>query len=168
MASADTPLQPCCHPFRCEAGPPQVRVALLHHTTAASTPLALDHKSFAIECPLALTSHALYAIRVPRLVIYAPRFLPTLGYPHAVALHFIRCDQLMEGLAPTGVRPCWAHIRRVLCEYAEPFESHPWAMQMAHSPPLAKKKLPCGSFLFFSGGDGEIRTHDTGISRMHP
>lgn len=118
MASADTPLQPCCHPFRCKAGLPQVRVALLHHTTAASTPLALDHKNFAIECPLALTSHALYAVRVPRLVIYAPRFLPTLGYPHAVALHFIRCDQLMVGLAPTGVRPCWAHIRSGPRKYA--------------------------------------------------
>ncbi|TAL52557.1 MAG: hypothetical protein EPN80_18955, partial [Pandoraea sp.] len=40
---------------------------------------------------------------------YAPRFLPTLGRPHAVALHFIRCDQLVAGLTPAGVRPCWAH-----------------------------------------------------------
>ncbi|NMG43743.1 hypothetical protein GPA22_08365, partial [Aromatoleum toluvorans] len=40
---------------------------------------------------------------------YAPRFLPTLGRPRAVALHFVRCDQLTVGLAPTGVRPCWAH-----------------------------------------------------------
>ena len=23
--------------------------------------------------------------------------------------HFTRCDQLVAGLSPTGVRPCWAH-----------------------------------------------------------
>ncbi|RZF24576.1 hypothetical protein EVC45_37935, partial [Paraburkholderia sp. UYCP14C] len=43
------------------------------------------------------------------LAIYAPRFLPTPGRPRAVALHFIRYDQLMAGLTPAGVRPCWAH-----------------------------------------------------------
>ncbi|MBZ0179995.1 MAG: hypothetical protein K8F36_11945, partial [Melioribacteraceae bacterium] len=40
---------------------------------------------------------------------FAPRFLPTLGHPHAVALRFVRCDQLTAGLAPARVRPCWAH-----------------------------------------------------------
>ncbi|RVG93405.1 hypothetical protein CN221_18465, partial [Sinorhizobium meliloti] len=40
---------------------------------------------------------------------YAPRFLPTLGHPHAVALHFTRCDQLVAGLPPAGMRPCRAH-----------------------------------------------------------
>ena len=40
---------------------------------------------------------------------FAPRFLPTLGRPHAVALRFVRCDQLTAGLAPARVRPCWAH-----------------------------------------------------------
>jgi hypothetical protein len=33
----------------------------------------------------------------------------TLGRPHAVALRFARRDQLATGLAPVGVRPCWAH-----------------------------------------------------------
>ncbi|MPZ45752.1 MAG: hypothetical protein GEV05_20655, partial [Betaproteobacteria bacterium] len=36
--------------------------------------------------------------------------LPTLGHPHAVALRFVRRDQLTVGLAPTRVRPCWAHV----------------------------------------------------------
>ncbi|HTJ55807.1 MAG TPA: hypothetical protein VL380_10400, partial [Nitrosospira sp.] len=49
---------------------------------------------------------------VHRLAIYAPRFLPTLGHPHAVALHFVRCDQLTAGLPPPGVRPCWAHTNK--------------------------------------------------------
>ena len=43
---------------------------------------------------------------------FAPRFLPTLGRPHAVALHFVRCDQLTAGLAPAGVRPCRAHMEQ--------------------------------------------------------
>ena len=40
------------------------------------------------------------------------RFLPTLGRPHAVALHFVRCGQLTAGLSPTRLRPCWAHIKK--------------------------------------------------------
>src|SRR5512135_2950755 len=43
---------------------------------------------------------------------FALRFLPTLGRPHAVALRFVRCDQLTVGLSPTRVRPCWAHIKK--------------------------------------------------------
>ena len=47
-----------------------------------------------------------------RLAVYAPRFLPTVGHPSAVALHFTRRDQLVAGLSPAGVRPCWAHQRK--------------------------------------------------------
>jgi len=47
---------------------------------------------------------------------------------------------------------------RAAQQHAQPFESHARAMQMARSSPLAKKKLPCGSFLFFSGGDGVCRS----------
>ena len=38
--------------------------------------------------------------------------LPTLGRPHAVAVQFTHCDQLAAGLAPAGVRPCWAHTKK--------------------------------------------------------
>ena len=38
--------------------------------------------------------------------------IPTLGRPHAVALHFARRNQLATGLAPVGVRPCWAHQKK--------------------------------------------------------
>ena len=62
--------------------------------------------------PLALLGSAIYAVLVHRLMIDAPRFLPTLSYPHAVALHFARCGQLAAGLSPTGVRPCWAHPQK--------------------------------------------------------
>ena len=43
-----------------------------------------------------------------------PRFLHTLGRPHAVAIHFADCGQLATGLAPVGLRPCWAHKKKVL------------------------------------------------------
>ena len=86
--------------------------ALLHHTTAESTPPRLDHKRFAVFGALAPLGSAFYPVPVHWLVIYDPRFLPTLGRPHAVALHFARCDQLAGGLAPPGVRPCWAHQKK--------------------------------------------------------
>ena len=41
---------------------------------------------------------------------FAPRFLPTLGHPHAVAFRFVRRGQLTVGLPPSRSRPCWAHI----------------------------------------------------------
>jgi hypothetical protein len=62
-----------------------------------------------VYCPVALLGSASYPILVHRLTVYVPRFLPTLGRPHAVALRFARRDQLATGLAPVGVRPCWAH-----------------------------------------------------------
>jgi hypothetical protein len=35
-------------------------------------------------------------------------FVPVRCCPHAVALCFARHDQLVAGLAPSGMRPCWA------------------------------------------------------------
>ena len=99
-------------PFRHKARSPQVRT----HSFITQPPdlrrLILDHKSFTVSCPLALIGTTFYLVLVHRLMIYAPRFLPTLGHPHAVALHFAHCGQLAAGLAPTGVRPCWAHKKR--------------------------------------------------------
>src|SRR5690606_16735099 len=82
---------------------------LLHRTTAGYTPPHLGHKSFAASCPLALLGSASYPILVHRFTVYDPRFLPTVGRPSAVALHFVRCGQLTGGLSPPGVRPCRAH-----------------------------------------------------------
>jgi hypothetical protein len=86
--------------------------AILHRTVASFTPPRLDHKSFAVSCPLALLGSASDEVCVPRLTVYAPRFLSTLGRPHAVALHFARCGQLAGGLAPPRSRPCWAHTKK--------------------------------------------------------
>ena len=90
-------------------GPVAFTSVHLHRTTAASTPHRLGHKSFAVHCLFTLLGSAFYTVLVHRLAIYAPRFLPTIGHPHAVALHFTHCCQLVAGLAPAGVRPCWAH-----------------------------------------------------------
>lgn len=98
-----------CRPFRHKARSPQVRT----HSFIAQPPdlrrPTLGHKGFAVHCPLDLVGSAFYPVLVHRLAIYAPRFLPTFGRPHAAALHFAHCDQLAGGLAPPGVRPCWAH-----------------------------------------------------------
>ncbi|MES2756826.1 MAG: hypothetical protein V4693_05575 [Pseudomonadota bacterium] len=59
--------------FRYAAGRAQARAALLHHTTAASTPLRLGHKSFAVMGPLALLGSAFYAVRVPQECAHAGR-----------------------------------------------------------------------------------------------
>ena len=110
--SADFSLQQCRRPFRREARSPQVRT----HSFIAQPPHlrhpSLGHKSFMVSCPLALLGNAFYAILVHRLMIYVPRFLPTVGYPSAVALHFAHCARLAAGLAPAGVRPCWAHPKK--------------------------------------------------------
>ncbi len=110
-AFADFSLRQNRRPFRREARSPQVRT----HSFIAQPPdlrhHSLGHKGFAVSCPLALLDSAFYPVLVHRLAIYAPRFLPTLGHPYAVALHFAHCDQLAGGLAPPGVRPCWAHTK---------------------------------------------------------
>jgi hypothetical protein len=52
--------------------------------TAGSTPLPLDHESFAVIGPLALVGSAFDPVLAARS--FAPRFLPTINRPHAVAL----------------------------------------------------------------------------------
>ena len=122
-----------CRPFRHQARSPQVRT----HSFIAQPPdlrrPTLGHKSFAVSCPLALGGNALYPVLVHRLTIYAPRFLPTLGRPYAVALHFAHCDQLAGGLAPPGVRPCWAHKKK----------SPPRAGSSVANDSLRQRGCPC-------------------------
>ncbi|RVL40381.1 hypothetical protein CN242_18090, partial [Sinorhizobium meliloti] len=92
-------------PFQAQGEISPGKNAFLHRTTAGSTPPPLGHESFAVHGPLALVGTASYPVLVHRHAVYAPRFLPTLGHPHAVALHFTRCDQLVAGLPPAGNAP---------------------------------------------------------------
>ena len=78
---------------------------------------------------------------------FAPRFLPTLGRPHAVALHFVRCDQLTAGLAPAGVRPCRAHKkkatrRRLLKVRGEPITCLQQSQQRQRQPKQQRQQVP--------------------------
>ena len=127
-------------PFQAQGEISPGKNALLHCTTAGFTPPRLDHKGFAVSCPLALLGSAFYPVLVHRLAIYAPRFLPTLGHPHAVALRFARCDQLTAGLAPAEVRPCWAHMKNGdhgprLCCHTRRVITRRWFLAGAHAPP---------------------------------
>lgn len=64
----------------------------------------LMHRGNVLNFVSAAIGSAFHPLLVHQPAVYAPRFLPTLGHPHAVALRFIRCDQLAVGLAPTGAR----------------------------------------------------------------
>src|SRR6266700_7118648 len=99
-------------PFQAQGEISPGKNALLHCTTVGFTPPRLGHKSFAISGSLALPGNAFYPLDCSSARSFAPRFLPTFGHPHAVALHFVRCDLLTTGLTPVRVRPCWAHQKR--------------------------------------------------------
>ena len=53
------------------------------------------------------------------------RHVPTVGRPHAAALHFVGSGQLTAGLAPARVRPCWAHKKKRLHLHATASELNP-------------------------------------------
>jgi len=69
MASADSSSRFAPSPFQASDEVSPGKNALLHCTTAGSTPLRFDHKSFAVSCPLTLLSRAFYPILVHRLTI---------------------------------------------------------------------------------------------------
>ena len=52
---------------------------------------------------------------------FAPRFLPAFGRPRAAALRFTRRGQLVGGLPPPRLRPCWAHHRKAQPSQVAPF-----------------------------------------------
>src|SRR5207249_11907398 len=64
--------------------------ALLHCTAAGSTPLPLDHESFAVSCPLTLVSTAFYPVLVHR-----PAASLHASSPHSVTLMQLRFASLV-------------------------------------------------------------------------
>ena len=69
MASADFSLRVPTSPFQAQGEISPGKNALLLCTTARSTPLRLDHESFAVLCPLALLGSAFYPVLVHRLAV---------------------------------------------------------------------------------------------------
>jgi len=55
-------------PFQAQSKISPGKNAFLHRTTAAFTPLRLDHESFTVSCPLALPGSAFYAVLGKRSV----------------------------------------------------------------------------------------------------
>jgi hypothetical protein len=84
-ASADFSLRLAPPPFQAQGEISPGKNAILHRTTAGFTLPPLDHKSFAVTCPLALVDIALYPVLVHRLTasIHA-------SSPHSVALMQLR------------------------------------------------------------------------------
>src|SRR5271154_2789541 len=82
-------------PFQAQGEISPGKNALLHRTTAGSTPLPLGHKSFAVHCPLALVGSAFYPVLVhqPAASIHA-------ASPQSVTLLQLR----FTSLAVTSLR----------------------------------------------------------------
>ena len=72
-------------PFRHEARPPQVRTQSFTTQPPDLRSLTLDHKSFAVLCPLALIGFALYPVLVHRLMVSIHA-----SAPHSVTLMQLR------------------------------------------------------------------------------
>ena len=77
-------------PFQAQGEISPGKNALLHCTTAGSTPLPLDHESFAVIGPLALVSTAFYPVLVHR-----PAASLHASSPHSVALMQLRFASLV-------------------------------------------------------------------------
>jgi hypothetical protein len=68
-------------PFQAQGEISLGKNALLHRTTAGSTPLPIGHKSFAVHCPLALVGRAFYPV-----LVHQPGASLHASSPHSVAL----------------------------------------------------------------------------------
>jgi hypothetical protein len=98
-------------PFQAQSEISPGKNALLHRTAAGSTPLPPWSRELRGCLPARPGRQRLISGSCSSARGFDPRFLPTLGRPRAVALHFAHCDQFTAGLAPARVRPCWAHKR---------------------------------------------------------
>src|SRR3989442_13032498 len=90
--SGSTPL-----PFQAQGEISPGKNALLHCTAAGSTPLPLDHESFAVSGPLALVGNAFYPVLVHR-----PASSLHASSPHSGALIQLRFRSLLV------ITPPWA------------------------------------------------------------
>jgi hypothetical protein len=99
-------------PFQAQSEISPGKNALLHRTAAGSTPLPPWSRELRGCLPARPGRQRLISGSCSSARGFDPRFLPTLGRPRAVALHFAHCDQFTAGLAPARVRPCWAHKQK--------------------------------------------------------
>src|SRR5690606_20470324 len=84
--------------------------AVLHRTTAGFTPPEPRPSELRGSLPARPARRRLGSGSCTSAHGFAPRFLPTVGHPSAVAVRFDRDGLLSAGLPPARQRPCWAHI----------------------------------------------------------
>jgi hypothetical protein len=77
-------------PFQAQGEISPGKNALLHCTAAGSTPLPLDHESFAVSGPLALVGNAFYPV-----LVHQPAASLHASSPHSVALMQLRFASLV-------------------------------------------------------------------------
>ena len=116
-ASADFSLRVATSAFQPSGEISPGKNALLHRTTAGSTPPRLDHKSFAVYGPLALPGNAFYPVLVHRLTASLHA-----SFPHSVTLMQLRFTSFVV-----------INLRR---------DFHP--QECAHAGRTMKNGQPCG------------------------
>jgi len=117
MAAADFSLRLARSPFQARGEISPGKNAILPCTTAGFTPPDLWPQELRGSLPARPDRHRLLSGSCPSARSFDPRFLPTVGRPSAVALHFVRCGQLTRGLSPPKLRPCWAHnAKKARCD----------------------------------------------------
>ena len=99
-------------PFQAQGEISPGKNAILPRTAAGFTPPDPWPRELRGHLPARPARQRLISGSCPSARGFAPRFLPTLGHPHAVALRFARCGQLAGGLTPPRSRPCWAHKKK--------------------------------------------------------
>ena len=99
-------------PFQAQDEISPGKSTIRHRTTAGFTPPDPWPQELRNPLPARPGRLRLVSGSCPSARGFAPRFLPTLGHPRAVALRFACCGQLTRGLTPPRSRPCWAHNGR--------------------------------------------------------
>ena len=124
-------------PFRAQGEISPGKNALLHCTTAGSTPPCLDHESFAVICPLALLGNAFYPVLVHRLAASLHA-----SSPHSVTLMQLR----FTSFAVINLR----------------WDFHP--QECAHAGRTKRKGATYHVTPLFTGAERGIANHPTTIS----
>src|SRR5690606_10384540 len=98
-------------PFQAQGESSPGKNSVLRRTTAGFTPPEPRPSELRGSLPARPARRRLGSGSCTSAHGFAPRFLPTVGHPSAVAVRFDRDGLLSAGLPPARQRPCWAHKR---------------------------------------------------------
>src|SRR5690606_19837379 len=105
-------------PFQAQGEISPGKNAVLHRTTAGFTPPEPRPSELRGSLPARPARRRLGSGSCTSAHGFAPRFLPTVGHPSAVAVRFDRDGLLSAGLPPARQRPCWAHNEKRAAAFA--------------------------------------------------